>query len=116
MGRPRRLDSSAPALLADLSTGHNIVATVFEERRSMYRADGPAEIRPVGEVEFVAGIAAMSPSGGYGPIRVAPGIVGYADLALGDRVEPVLEALIRAGGRRRAGVRYCRLRCRPHHR
>ena len=72
----------------------------------MYRATGPIEMRPVGEVEFVAGIAAMSASGGYGPTRVAQGIVGYADLALGDRVEPVLEALIRAGGGRLSGVRY----------
>jgi hypothetical protein len=63
-------------------------------------------MRPVGEVEFVAGIAAMSASGGYGPIKVAQGIVGFADLALGDRVEPVLEALIRAGGGRLSGVRY----------
>ena len=72
----------------------------------MYRAGGPVEMRPVGEVEFVAGIAAMSASGGYGPINVAQGIVGFADLALGDRVEPVLEALIRAGGGRLSGVRY----------
>ena len=95
-----------PELLADLNTGHNIVATVFEECRSMYRADGPAEMRPVGEVEFVAGIAAMSASGGYGSVKVAQGIVGHADLALGDRVELVLEALIRAGGGRFSGVRY----------
>jgi len=95
-----------PELLADLNSGHNIVATVFEECRSMYRAAGPVEMRPVGEVEFVAGIAAMSASGGYGPIKMARGIVGYADLALGDRVEPVLEALIRAGGGRLSGVRY----------
>src|SRR5271155_1643637 len=95
-----------PELLADLTTGHNIVATVFEECRSMYRAEGPQEMRPVGEVEFVAGIAAMSASGGYGPIKVAQGIVGYADLALGDRVEPVLEALISAAGGRLKGLRY----------
>jgi len=95
-----------PELLADLNTGHNIVATVFEECRSMYRAGGPEEMRPVGEVEFVAGIAAMSASGNYGPIKVAQGIVAYADLALGDQVEPVLEALIRAGGSRVKGVRY----------
>ena len=63
----------------------------------MYRGNGPVEMRPVGEVEFVAGIAAMSASGRYGPIKVAQGIVGFADLALGDRIEPVLEALIRAG-------------------
>jgi L-fuconolactonase len=95
-----------PELLADLNSGHNIVATVFEECRSMYRAGGPAELRPVGEIEFVSGIAAMSASGNYGPIKVAQGIVGYADLALGDRVEPVLGALIRAGGGRLKGVRY----------
>ncbi len=93
-------------LLADLNTGHNIVATVFEECHSMYRADGPAEMRPVGETEFVAGIAAMSASGGYGPIKVAQGIVGAADLTLGDRVEPVLEAQIRAGGGRFKGIRH----------
>ena len=52
--------------LADLRTGHNVVATVFVECHAMYRADGPEEMRPVGETEFVAGIAAMSDSGGYG--------------------------------------------------
>ena len=70
-------------LLADLRTGHNVVATVFLECHSMYRADGPVEMRPVGETEFVAGIAAMSDSGQYGPTRVAAGIVGFADLTLG---------------------------------
>jgi len=45
----------------------------------------------------IQNFARKSSSGGYGPIKVAQGIVGYADLALGDRVEPVLEALIRAG-------------------
>jgi predicted TIM-barrel fold metal-dependent hydrolase len=93
-------------LLADLRTGHNVVATVFVECRAMYRAAGPVEMRPVGETEFVAGIAAMSDSGGYGPTRVAAGIVGFADLTLGDRVEPVLEAQILAGGGRFRGVRH----------
>ena len=72
----------------------------------MYCATGPVDMRPVGEVEFVAGIAAMSASGGYGPIKVAQGIVGYADVALANRVKPVLEALIRVGGGRFSGVRY----------
>ena len=72
----------------------------------MYRAAGPVEMRPVGETEFVAGIAAMSDSGRYGPTRVAAGIVGFADLTLGDRVEPVLEAQLRAGGGRFRGVRH----------
>jgi predicted TIM-barrel fold metal-dependent hydrolase len=93
-------------LLDDLRTGHDVVATIFVECRSMYRAHGPAEMRPVGETEFVAGIAAMSNSGQYGTTRVAAGIVGFADLTLGDRVEPVLEAHVRAGGGRFRGVRH----------
>jgi predicted TIM-barrel fold metal-dependent hydrolase len=93
-------------LLDDLNTGHNIVATVFLQCRSMHRADGPDELKPVGETEFVNGIAAMSASGGYGPTRVCAGIVGFADMRLGARVEEVLEAHIRAGGGRFRGVRH----------
>jgi L-fuconolactonase len=88
------------------SPGHSIAASVFLQCHSMYRAAGPREMRPVGETEFVAGIAAMSDSGGYGGTRVAAGIVGYADLTKGDWVEPVLEAHIRAGGGRFRGVRH----------
>jgi L-fuconolactonase len=92
--------------LADIRTGHHIVATVFVECHAMYRAGGPKELQPVGETEFVAGIAAMSDSGIYGPTRIAAGIVGFADLTLGDRVESVLEAHIQAGGGRFRGVRH----------
>src|SRR5205814_9984464 len=52
------------------------------------------------------GIAAMSASGGYGPCRVAEGIVGHADLTLGARVRDVLEAEIRVGGGRFRGIRH----------
>jgi L-fuconolactonase len=93
-------------LLADIAGGHNIVATVFLECRSMYKKDGPPEMAPVGEVEFVNGIAAMSASGGYGPCRVAEAIVGHADLTLGARVRDVLEAEIAAGGGRFRGIRH----------
>jgi predicted TIM-barrel fold metal-dependent hydrolase len=93
-------------LLTDLRSGHNIVATVFLQCHAMYRASGPVEMRPVGETEFVAAIAAMSDSGAYGLTRVAAGIVGYADLTLGERVDAVLEAHIRAAGGRFRGVRY----------
>jgi L-fuconolactonase len=97
-------------LLADLGqrdkSGHRVVATVFNECHSMYRARGPVEMRPVGEVQFCAGIAAMSDSGLYGTTRICAGIVGFADLTLGDRVAPVLEAEIAAGGGRFRGVRH----------
>ena len=92
--------------LADLGSGHNVVATVFEECHAMYRANAPEEMKPVGEVEFVAGVAAMSDSGRYGPARICAGIVGFADLTMGDRVTGVLEAEIVAGGGRFRGVRH----------
>ena len=93
-------------LLADLDSGHNVVATVFVQCRAMYRRDGPEELRPLGETEFVNGIAAMSASGRYGSARVCAGIVGHADLGLGARVEPVLEAHLRAAGGRFRGIRH----------
>jgi predicted TIM-barrel fold metal-dependent hydrolase len=93
-------------LLADLNSGHNIVATVFLQCRAMHRAGGPEAFRPVGETEFVNGVAAMSASGGYGPTEICAGIVGHADLRLGAAVREVLEAHIRAGGDRFRGIRH----------
>jgi len=92
-------------LLDDVNTGHNIVATVFVECHAMYRKGAVETMAPVGEVEFVNGIAAMSASGDYGELRAAEGIVGYADLGLGAAVRDVLEAHVAAGGGRFRGVR-----------
>lgn len=92
--------------LTDAATGHNITQTVFVQCHSMYRTDGPKEMKPVGETEFVAGVAAMSESGIYGETRVAAGIVGFANLTLGARLDDVLEAHMRAGGGRFRGVRH----------
>jgi len=103
---PQRGRYLLPELLADIGGGHNIVATVFLECRSMFRKDGPAEMAPLGEVEFVNGIAAMSASGGYGPCRVAAAIIGHADLRLGETVQDVLEAGIAATGGRLRGIRW----------
>ena len=93
-------------LAADITSGHNVRSTVFIEARAMYRADGPEEMRPVGEVEFVQGLAAASASGLYGPGRAAAAIVGHVDLNLGARVEPVLEALRAASPSRFRGIRH----------
>ncbi len=92
-------------LNADIYSGHNVRSTVFIEARSMYRGDWPVELRSSGEVEFVQGMAAASASGIYGPTRAAAAIIGNADLSLGDRVEPVLEALLAASPNRFRGVR-----------
>lgn len=93
-------------LSADIGGGHNISQTVFIECRSMYRKAGSKEMQPIGETEFVQGIAAQSASGQYGPTNVAAGIVGFADLTLGVAVEPVLEAHIAASRDRFRGIRY----------
>ncbi len=93
-------------LLADTGSGHNVVSTVFVECRSMYRVDGPEALRPVGETEFVQGVAAMTASGGYGDIRACAGIVSFADLTLGDDVVPVLEAHLAASPNRFRGIRH----------
>jgi len=93
-------------LLADTGSGHSITRTVFIECGSMYRAEGPVEMKPVGETEFVNGTAAMSASGQYGPTRLCRGIVGHADLRLGDAVARVLEAQIAAGDGRFRGIRH----------
>jgi predicted TIM-barrel fold metal-dependent hydrolase len=85
---------------------HNVRSTVFVECASMYRADGPEALRPVGETEFVNGIAAMSASGGYGPTRGAAAIVAFADLCLGAAVREVLEAHIGAARGRFRGIRH----------
>src|ERR1700761_1727661 len=93
-------------IAADIASGHNIIATVYVEARSMYRAGGPEALRPVGEVEFANGAAAMSASGGYGPAVVCAGIVGHVNLLLGEGARAVLEAEISAGQGRFRGIRH----------
>jgi predicted TIM-barrel fold metal-dependent hydrolase len=93
-------------MAADIASGHNIVATVYVEARSMYRAGGPEALRPVGEVEFANGAAAMGASGSYGPAAICAGIVGHANLLLGEGARAVLEAEIAAGGGRFRGIRH----------
>ena len=89
----------------DLESGHNICATVYNEAGAMYRASGPPELRSVGEIEFVNGIAAMSASGNFGQVAICAGIVGGVDLRMGEDVERVLHAHIQAGGGRYRGIR-----------
>ena len=93
-------------LLADTSTGHNIIGTVFMECGAFYDAARDDALKSVGEVEFVNGVAAQGASGLYGDIRPCAGIVGHADLTLGDAVRPVIEALVAAGNGRFRGIRH----------
>ena len=93
-------------LLADTNQGHNIAATVFVQCRAMHRASGPEAFKPVGETEFVNGVAAMSASGGYCSTKVCAGIVGHVNLMIGAEAGAVLDAHIRAGGGRFRGIRH----------
>jgi predicted TIM-barrel fold metal-dependent hydrolase len=98
-------------ILQDLYGGHNLRATVFVQARAMLRVDAPPHLQPLGETEFANGIAAMSASGLYGDARVCAGIVGFADLTLGDRTRAILERHISlAGGTTADGGRFCGVR------
>ena len=66
--------------------------------RSMYRADGAGDA-PVGETEFVNGVAAMARAASTVKTKACAGIVGFADLVLGERLIAFLKA---SPARRRA--------------
>jgi predicted TIM-barrel fold metal-dependent hydrolase len=81
-------------LWQDTST-HHVVQTVFMQCGEHYRESGPDHLAPVGETEWVAAVAARSAAGPADAARIA-GIIGTAELVLGDRVQDVLEAHLEA--------------------
>ena len=91
-------------LAFDTASGHNVVATVFIECSSAYRADGPRHLKPVGETEFVVAsaeyLAVDVPSSP--PIAA---IIGHTDLADTDHLDEVLDAHVDAGKGRFRGIR-----------
>jgi len=91
-------------LLADVNSGHNIVATVFIQCGSGYRTSGPEEMRPIGESEFVRAIAEEGDRRG-GKTKICAGIVSFADLRL-PNVDAVLEGQIAAADGRFRGIRH----------
>lgn len=95
-----------PELTADLSSGHNIRATVYIQCGTGYRSDGPEHLKPVGETEFVQALADEWEQGGFGDTNICAGIIVYADLALGNAVDEVLAAHKEAAPERFKGIRY----------
>jgi L-fuconolactonase len=95
-----------PELLADFGAGHNVIGSVFVECGAFYRAGATAQMRVVGETEFVNGVAAMSASGLYGTTRACAGIVAHADLTAGAAVRDVLAAHSAAAPERLRGIRH----------
>ena len=90
--------------LGDLEGGHRVSSTVYVECRHGWRTNGPESMRPVGETEYVERLTATGPAGA-GAARVAAGIIGFVDLALGAAAGPVLSAHLDASDRFR-GIRH----------
>jgi L-fuconolactonase len=90
-------------LLADVESGHNIIATIFIQCGSGYRTSGPEEMRAIGESEFVRAIAEEADRRRT-RTKICAGIVSFADLRL-PNVDAVLEGQIAAAGGRFRGIR-----------
>lgn len=91
--------------LADINAGHRIVASVFVETQAFARNYGEELIRPLGEVEFANGVAAMTEGGLFGEARVCAGIIGHADMRQGDNVARLLDRCLQVAPERFRGVR-----------
>ncbi|MFM5885745.1 MAG: amidohydrolase family protein [Novosphingobium sp.] len=92
-------------LLADTTSGHNVIGTVFMECGAFYRAGASDALKVLGEVEYVNGVAAQSASGLYGDTRLCAAIIGHADLTRGSAAGAVLDALMAASPRFK-GIRH----------
>ncbi len=91
--------------MEDLYTGHRVVATVYSECHSMYRQNGPDEMKVVGESEFVSGMAAMSASGMFGETEICKAMIAQADMMMGSDVAWIFDAHETASGGRFRGIR-----------
>ena len=89
----------------DLSSGHNVIASVFVECGFGYRTEGAAALKPVGEVETLDRFAEEFKTKHGTGTKPCAGIVGFADLRLGHAIEETLEAQVRASPRRFRGIR-----------
>ena len=90
-----------PELTADaVAAGHLVERTVFVECRAAYRPDGPPHLAPVGETEFVAGVAKNDPR------HLIGGIVAHADLTDLDHLDEVIDAHRAAGNGLFRGIRH----------
>lgn len=92
-------------LIEDAASGHRVVATVCVQAHYGYRSAGPEELLCVGETERIVALRTVAKQREL-VTDVAAGIVGFANLLLGDRVAAVLEAHIEAAPENFRGVRH----------
>ena len=91
-------------LWSDTGSGHNIKKTVFIDCGQEYHEEGPDAFKPVGETEFVLAIAKEAQKDSS-KAQIA-GIIGHADMMLGDSSKEVLEAHIEKGEGLFRGIRH----------
>jgi predicted TIM-barrel fold metal-dependent hydrolase len=89
----------------DISSGHNVVASVAVQAHYGYRTDGPEPLRCVGETEKLAAIRIAARSRGIST-DISAAIVGFADLMMAEEVAPVIEAHIHAAPASLRGIRH----------
>lgn len=92
-------------LAGDIGGGHRIVGTVVVQGGHAYDPDRPAHLAPVGETEAIVAIAEAARTRGLAT-EVAAGIVAYADLTLGARLDALLDAHEEAAAGRFKGIRH----------
>lgn len=96
-------DYFAPQYLADVAaSGHNVVSSIHVECGTGYSDDPREAFRPVGETRFIVDQIRRAPASSH---AFCAGIVGAADLMMGEAVRPALEAHIAAGEGRFRGIR-----------
>ena len=71
----------------------------------MLRRHGPETLKPLGEIEFASGIAAMFASGHYANALGCEAIIGGLSLLAGDAMQPAIESALALSGGRLRGMR-----------
>ena len=88
----------------DTQSGHNLVKTVFVECGQGYFESGSEAMKPVGETRFVVEVAEEAKQD-VSKAQIE-GIVGHADMMLGESAREVLEAHLEEGQGRFKGIRH----------
>lgn len=93
-----------PDLVADVGSGHAVLATVYVQCGHGYDNALGVDLAPVGEtaaaLRMAEGVQHLVPG-----TRLCAGIVGFADLGLGAEVDRVLAAHVQVGEGRFRGIR-----------
>lgn len=94
-------------LARDIASGQRVLGTVYlEAYLSGWRADGPQELRSVGEVEMIVRESREPLATPHGSCQVAAGIVSNIDLTQGEAVARIIDAHVNAADGRLRGVRH----------